>query len=106
LLLAQKENKPIFLDVYAVWCGPCKALKKNTFPDPDVGEYYNEHFINVTLDGEKGDGVNVAGELKVQAYPSLFILDSSGNPLVYYPGYLSPTEFLELGKVGIEKNKY
>ncbi len=29
LAIAVKENKPIFLDVYASWCGPCKALKKN-----------------------------------------------------------------------------
>lgn len=29
LALAEKESKPIFLDVYAVWCGPCKALKRN-----------------------------------------------------------------------------
>lgn len=105
LQLAEKENKPIFLDVYATWCGPCKALKRNTFPNAEVGEYFNEHFINVTLDGEKGDGLKVARELKVQAYPSLFILDSSGNPIIYYPGYLRPMGFLALGKAGVEQIK-
>ncbi len=37
LELAKSENKPIFLDVYATWCGPCKRLKKNTFSDQEVG---------------------------------------------------------------------
>ena len=105
LALAEKENKPIFLDVYAVWCGPCKALKRNTFPNLEVGNYFNENFINVTLDGEKGDGLKVARELKVRAYPSLYILNASGKPIVYYAGYLRPKEFLELGKAGLEQLK-
>lgn len=75
LVLAEKENKAIFLDVYASWCGPCKVLKKTTFPDAEAGKYFNENFINVTLDGEKGDGIKVAKELNVRAYPSLFIIN-------------------------------
>jgi thiol:disulfide interchange protein len=30
--LAQQENKLIFIDLYTTWCGPCKLMKKNTFP--------------------------------------------------------------------------
>lgn len=103
LAKAKKENKPIFLDVYASWCAPCKLLKQKTFPDAQVGKYYNENFINVTLDGEKGDGIKVAKELNVQAYPSLFILNYSGEAVAYYPGYLQAKEFIELGKVGLDQ---
>jgi len=101
LALAKKENKPIFLDVYASWCGPCKVLKQKTFPDAEAGKYFNKNFVNVTLDGEKGDGIQLVKELRVQAYPSLFIINSSGDPVVYYPGYLRPEELIELGKAGI-----
>ena len=100
---AAAENKPIFLDVYASWCAPCKLLKNNTFPDVEVGRYFNNQYINVSLDGEKGDGVQVAHDLNVQAYPSLFILNSSGEPLVYFAGFLKSGDFIELGKAGIEQ---
>lgn len=101
--LAGKENKPIFLDVYASWCGPCKVLKSKTFPDKAVGAYFNEHFINVSLDGEKGDGIELARQLRVSAYPSLFIINPEGQPLVYYPGFLRPEDLIELGKAGIQQ---
>ena len=101
LLKAKKENKPIFLDVYATWCRPCKLLKQQTFPDPDAGKYFNENFINVSIDAEKGDGVALARMLKVYAYPALYILNSEGDPVLYNTGFLNPEGLLELGKTGV-----
>lgn len=105
LALANKEDKLIFLDVYASWCGPCKVLKAKTFPNREVGQYFNDNFINVTLDGEKGDGIQVAQQLKVSAYPSLFMLNTDGEPIVYYAGYLQPGQLIELGKAGLDHKK-
>lgn len=102
LALAKKENKLIFLDVYATWCGPCKVLKAKTFPDPETGKYFNKNFINVSLDGEKGDGLKVAKQLNVSAYPSLYILNEKGVPIVYFAGFLNPDELIQLGKAGFE----
>ena len=56
LAKAKKENKVIFVDIYATWCGPCKLLKKTTFTDKEVGEYFNTNFINAAYDGEKEEG--------------------------------------------------
>lgn len=105
LAMAKKENKLIFLDVYATWCGPCKVLKAKTFPDKEAGQYFNENFISVTLDGEKGDGIKVARQLNVRAYPSLFMLNADGEPIVYYAGYLNPEELIQLGKAGLDALK-
>ena len=46
---AQKVNpKPIMVDAYTVWCGPCKLLDKNTFANKDVSEYLNANFYPCT----------------------------------------------------------
>jgi uncharacterized protein YyaL (SSP411 family) len=103
LAKAKAENKPIFLDIYATWCGPCKMLKRNTFTDTKVGAYFNQHFINVELDGEQGDGLALAKQLRISGYPSLFVIDKNGNPVVFSSGYIHPEEMIQFGKTGINK---
>ena len=96
LLKAKTEKKLIFLDIYASWCGPCKQLKKYTFANQQVGDYMNANFINVSLDGEKGDGVALADEYKIQAYPTLMLIDSNGNLVMNEVGFYNSSQFLVL----------
>jgi thioredoxin 1 len=100
---AKAENKPIFLDVYASWCGPCKRLKKNTFADKEVGDFYNNAFINVAVDGEKGEGILLARTYGVTAYPSLFFIDHTGKLISYTKGYHNAAQFLRLGQAALQK---
>src|SRR5690554_7357569 len=44
---AKEENKLIFLDAYAVWCGPCKMMDRTTFKSEEVGKVFNKNFINI-----------------------------------------------------------
>ena len=46
LAKAKKEHKMIFLDAYTSWCGPCKMLVNQTFPQPEVGIFFNSNFVN------------------------------------------------------------
>src|SRR5690349_8999327 len=46
---AQMENKHIFVDAYATWCGPCKKMDKEVYSDEKVGIFFNDHFISVRL---------------------------------------------------------
>ncbi|AFK05495.1 hypothetical protein Emtol_0223 (plasmid) [Emticicia oligotrophica DSM 17448] len=103
LELAKKENKVIFLDVYATWCGPCKMLKRLTFSNKKVGSFYNENFINVALDGESGEGPAVARLYGVRAYPSLLFVDSNGKLINHSAGFRPPSDFIDLGKSIIGK---
>lgn len=50
---ASAENKYIFVEISTTWCGPCRAMAKNIFPDEKVGEFMNKHFINVKLQADK-----------------------------------------------------
>jgi len=79
LTKAKEENKFIFLDVYASWCAACKKLKRISFKDKEVGEYYNKNFINITIDGESEEGQRLARKYGVKSYPTLFIIDNRGN---------------------------
>lgn len=102
---AKNENKPIFLDIYATWCGPCKLLKKQTFVDKEVVKFYNTSFINVSLDGETGDGAVLAQKYQIPGYPTLIILDNKENPLYATAGFMPPKDFLKFGKEGLKKIK-
>ncbi len=102
---AKKQKKLIFLDAYASWCGPCKLLKKNTFPDKEAGEYFNKNFINVAMDMEKGDGPALSKKYAVNAYPTLIITDSEGKIITYTQGYMNPKQLIDFGKHGITQSK-
>ena len=102
---AKKQNKLIFLDAYATWCGPCKLLKKNTFPNKEAGEYFNANFINVAMDMEKGDGPALSQKYGVNAYPTLIITDADGKIITYTKGYIKPKELIDFGKFGMSQVK-
>jgi thioredoxin-related protein len=76
---AESENKMIFVDCYTSWCGPCKKLAKEIFPQQNVGEYFNEHFVSVKIDMEKGEGIELKDQLEVSAFPTLLFLSKKGN---------------------------
>lgn len=102
---SKQENKPIFLDVYATWCGPCRRLKRNTFSDKVVGRYFNERFINVALDGEIGEGLELANQFAIRGYPTLVIVDNYGKALSSTSGYSDPKDLVQFGEFGLKKFK-
>jgi thioredoxin 1 len=97
LQIAKKENKLIFLDIYATWCGPCKQLKKNTFSKEEVGTFYNQNFVNVAFDGELGEGKMLMQKYALKSFPSLLFIDGNGKVVGQTVGYHNPSQFLELG---------
>lgn len=115
-LEAQKEKpKKIFVDVYTVWCGPCKLLDKNTFSNKDVINYINTHFYPVKFNAEGKEVVTYNGftyknpqyqegrkgrnathlftrALKVTGYPSLAYFDEEGTFIQAVAGYKTPQQ--------------
>lgn len=113
----KKKAKPIFMDVYTDWCGPCKMLDKNTFHDPALVSYVNENFYAVKFNGEGNAEVNYKGKkyanpgfvadrkgrnaiheftlfLRVNAYPSMMVFDKKGEVKAPIVGYLAPADLL------------
>lgn len=95
---AKADNKQVFLDAYASWCGPCKKMAKNIFTQDQVGEFYNDQFINVKMDMEKGEGPKLASELEVTAYPTYFYFDPAGELVHRTMGQKPAEAFIMDGK--------
>lgn len=105
LAKAKKENKLVFLDAYTSWCHYCKKMSAYVFSKPKVGEYFNENFINVKMNMEKGEGPALGKKLGVRAYPTLIFLDGDGIVKYNHEGYLPSDDFLKLGMQLVKKNK-
>ena len=95
LKTAEKEGKPIFIDAYATWCGPCTYMAQNIFPDEKVGDYFNKTFVNAKFDMEKGEGARLRTQYNVTAYPTFLILDSDGKELGRLIGGAPAEEFIK-----------
>src|ERR1700744_1347203 len=85
---AQVKNKYIFVDAYATWCGPCNLLKNTTFKNKKVAAFFNDNFINLSIDIEKCDGPGLAQQWGIQAYPTLIVFDANGKPVTGTMGYM------------------
>ncbi len=101
---AKQENKPIFVDVYAVWCGPCKYMTNSVFTQKSVGDYFNANFISLKIDAEKGEGPTFASNNNVRAYPTLLFFDSNGKVVINSSGTMEANELLEKGKTIAKAN--
>ena len=98
LAKAKAEKKLIFIDAFAVWCGPCKLMEKNIFPLPSVKEYYNANFINARFDMEKGEGRELALKYGIRSYPTFLFLNGDGEVVMKNYGYMSEKDFLTIAK--------
>ncbi len=94
LTKAKAEGKLIFMDCYTTWCGPCKMLTNNTFPDPALGAYFNQRYINLKVDMEKGEGPELQAQFGVRAYPTLLWIDGNGVVKHRAMGYMDATALL------------
>ena len=99
---AKEEGKPIFVDAYTSWCGPCKKMTKETFPDASVGNFFNQHYVNYKIDVEKHeDGPGFAKKYKVSRYPTLLFIDAKGEMLHVAYGFRVPQALLVEGRKGL-----
>jgi len=102
---AKKDKKIIFVDAYTSWCGPCKRMSKEVFPNKDVGKYYNKHFICYQIDMEKGEGPMIAQKFNINCYPQLLFLDTNQNIVHRAAGSRSAEEFISLGRTSLNQKE-
>lgn len=95
--MAAESDKLIFIDAHTSWCGPCKRMAATSFKEEEVGEIYNEKFINLKIDMEKdADGPEVARMYKVKAYPTLLFINSDGKLIKQSVGFMNSDQLIAL----------
>ncbi|MDP1621632.1 MAG: DUF255 domain-containing protein [Bacteroidales bacterium] len=68
--LNKKKPKKMFVDVFTEWCGWCKKMDAETFANPFIAKYMDEHFYCVKLDAERKDTVEIDGQIFVNPNPA------------------------------------
>ncbi len=97
---ARESGLPIFLDAYTTWCVPCKKMEAEVFTDPEVASTFNTEFVPLRLDMEQEPGRALAEKLLVDQFPTLLILDDSGEELHRSVGFLDVEGVLAFAKTG------
>ncbi|MGA8436804.1 MAG: thioredoxin domain-containing protein [Candidatus Sulfotelmatobacter sp.] len=94
---AQRENKPMLLDIGAVWCHWCHVMDRESYDDPEVAAIVNEHFIAVKVDRDERPDIDIRYQAAVNAvsgqggWPLTAFLTPNGKP--FYGGtYFPPTD--------------
>ncbi len=103
---AKKQDKIIFVDAYATWCGPCHRMSKYVFTQEKVGDYYNKHFVNVKLDMESAEGLKFRKKHSVSAYPTFFFIDHRDEEVHMVRGAQPAEDFIRLGERVLKEMDY
>lgn len=100
---AKKEGKYIFADAFTTWCAPCRELKNITFKDRGAALYFNDNFINYTVDLEKDEGLVLAEKWDITVYPSLLFFTPEGKLIMKQVGYVDAKTLIELGEQALAR---
>jgi len=84
---AKTTGKPIMIDFFATWCGPCKILDSDIYTAPEVIADAAQ-FVNVKLDADVR--ADIHQKFGITAYPTIVWLDSNGTEVKRLQG-LPPT---------------
>ena len=103
---AQKENKYIFMDCQTTWCGWCRKMEKDVFPDTQLGAFVNANYIAVSVQFDQtakdndhikswySDAVQIKKDYPISGYPSFLIFTPDGKIAHRLVGYQPAPDFL------------
>lgn len=104
---AKQEKKYIFVDCFTTWCGPCKYMDQNVFPDVKTSAFLNRSFINVRVQFDKtindsqetkkwyADADDFKAEFAISKFPTFLIFSTDGEMLQKIVGSSDVDEFIK-----------
>src|ERR1700733_4019281 len=104
--LARGEDKPILLDIGAVWCHWCHVMDRESYESAATAKIINDHFIAVKVDRDERPDVDTRYKAAVSAiggqggWPLTAFLTPEGKP--YFGGtYFPPAD--QHGRPGFQR---
>jgi hypothetical protein len=91
---ARRMDKPILLDIGAIWCHWCHVIDRESYDNPEVATLINEHFIPVKVDRDERPDIDARYQTAVQVltgtggWPLTAFLTPDGTPFfggTYFP---------------------
>lgn len=112
---AKIEKKYIFVDAYTTWCGPCRMMDKEIFPQENAGTFFNKNFINVKvqIDVTKNDSEETKNwyeqakafqkDYQINQFPTFLIFNYDGKPINKIIGAsANAIDFINITQLAIE----
>jgi thioredoxin 1 len=81
---AQSGRKPMVVDFFATWCGPCKMLAEKSFPSSKV-QALKDQFVWARIDVDQNGAL--AAKYQAGALPTVMVMDGAGRPIDHLVGF-------------------
>jgi thiol:disulfide interchange protein DsbD len=94
---AQKENKYILIDFWAVWCTECKEMDVNAFQNPEVRELL-KNFVLLKVDVDEVP--QLRAQFHVGGMPVIIVVTSEGEEVARITGYQTAEQLVRFLKEG------
>jgi len=90
---AKAEDKPILLDIGAVWCHWCHRMDADTYSHPQVSALINQYFTPIKVDNDRRPDINA--RYNMGGWPTTAFLTPAGE-IITGATYVPPTQMISL----------
>ncbi len=102
--LAELQRKPVFVQLTASWCLPCRQMDKTVFPLSSVGSFFNSNFISLKVDADSFDGIGLKQNYEIKTVPESFFFHANGSLMLREGGFKGEQDILAIGGKILKKH--